>query len=118
MNVRRGEVVLVDYPYAAGAASKVRPALVIQNDRDNQRLSNTIIAQITSVTRRAVERTQVLVEINTPDGKLSGLRQDSVVNCVNLLTLDKKKVLNKLGEFSDPIMQNVDDALKAALELP
>jgi mRNA interferase MazF len=53
MNVQRGDVVLVDYPYAGGAASKVRPALVVQNDRDNQRLVNTIVVQITSVTRRA-----------------------------------------------------------------
>jgi mRNA-degrading endonuclease toxin of MazEF toxin-antitoxin module len=41
MNVLRGDVVLLDYPYAGGGA-KVRPALVIQNDRDNQRLVNTI----------------------------------------------------------------------------
>src|SRR5260370_42102707 len=37
MNVQRGEVVLVDFPYAGGSGSKVRPALVIQNDRDNAR---------------------------------------------------------------------------------
>jgi mRNA-degrading endonuclease toxin of MazEF toxin-antitoxin module len=41
MNVRRGEVVLVDFPYGGGG-SKVRPALVIQNDRDNVRLLNTM----------------------------------------------------------------------------
>jgi mRNA interferase MazF len=51
MNVHRGDVVLIDYPYAAGSGTKVRPVLVIQNDRDNQRLLNTIVAQITSVTR-------------------------------------------------------------------
>ena len=36
MNVQRGDVVLVDYPYATGSGTKVRPVLVIQNDRDNQ----------------------------------------------------------------------------------
>jgi mRNA-degrading endonuclease toxin of MazEF toxin-antitoxin module len=30
MNVQRGDVVLVDYPYAAGGGTKVRPVLVIQ----------------------------------------------------------------------------------------
>src|SRR2546425_673946 len=82
MNVQRGEVVLVDYPYAAGGGAKVRPVLVIQNDRDNQRLLNTIVAQITSVTRRALEPTQLLIEIATSEGQQSGLRQDSAVNCV------------------------------------
>src|SRR5262247_4891705 len=83
MNVQRGDVVLVDYPYATGGGTKVRPVLVVQNDQDNQRLLNTIVAQITSVTRRALEPTQLLIEIATPAGQQSGLRQNSVVNCVN-----------------------------------
>jgi mRNA interferase MazF len=72
---------------------------VVQNDRDNQRLVNTVVAQITSVTRRAAEPTQLPIELASPEGQRSGLRQDSVVNCVNLL------------------MQNVNDCLKAALGL-
>ena len=118
MNVQRGDVVLVDYPYATGGGTKVRPVLVIQNDRDNQRLLNTIVVQITSVTRRAVEPTQLLIEVDTLGGRQSGLRQDSVVNCVNLLTLDKSRVLRKLGSLPDAIMQKINHCLKAALELP
>ena len=52
MNIQRGDIVLLDYPYSSGGGTKVRPALVVQNDRDNRRLVNTIIVQITSVTRR------------------------------------------------------------------
>jgi mRNA interferase MazF len=118
MNVQRGDVVLVDYPYATGGGTKVRPVLVIQNNRDNQRLLNTIVAQITSVTRRALEPTQLLIEMVTLEGQQSGLRQDSVVNCVNLLTLDKSRVLRKLGSLPDTIMQKINNCLKAALELP
>src|SRR2546428_650622 len=118
MNVQRGDVVLVDYPFAAGGGTKVRPALVIQNDRDNQRLLNTIVAQITSVTRRALEPTQVLIEIAVPAGQQSGLRQDSVVNCINVLTLDRGKILRKLGSVPDHLMHQVNNCLKAALELP
>jgi mRNA interferase MazF len=118
MNVRRGEVVLVDYPYAADSGTKVRPVLMIQNDRDNQRLINTIVAQITSMTRRVLEPTQLLIEIATPEGQRSGLRQDSVVNCVNLLTIDQARILRKLGRLPDTLIQKVNNCLKAAMELP
>jgi len=118
MNVKRGDVVLVDYPFASGTGAKVRPVLVIQNDRDNQRLLNTIVVQITSVTRRALEPTQLLIELATLAGRQSGLRQDSVVNCVNLLTLDKDKILRKLGSLSYSDLDLVNNCLKAALELP
>jgi mRNA interferase MazF len=117
MNVQRGDVVLLDYPYSSGGGAKVRPALVVQNDRDNQRLTNTIVVQITSVTRRGLEPTQVLVEIATPEGQQSGLRQDSVVNCVNVLTLDQGKILRKLGTLSAPLLQKVGDGLMVALGL-
>jgi mRNA-degrading endonuclease toxin of MazEF toxin-antitoxin module len=46
MKSQRGDVVLVSYPFASGGGSKVRPALVIQCDRNNGRLDNTIVAQI------------------------------------------------------------------------
>lgn len=117
MTVQRGDVVLVDFPYGAGGGAKVRPALVVQNDRDNQRLPNTIVVQITSVTRRAVEPTQLLVELASPAGVQSGLRQDSVVNCVNLLTLSRLKILRRLGSLPAPLMQKVNECLKVSLGL-
>ena len=48
MNVERGVIVLVDFPYDNQTESKTRPALVIQADPWNQRLNSTILAGITS----------------------------------------------------------------------
>ena len=117
MNVNRGDVVLVDFPFPRGG-SKVRPALVVQNDTDNVRLLNTIVAQVTGNIQRAGEPTQVLIEISTPDGQKSGLQFDSVVNCVNLVTLDKNDVVRRIGRLPDALIKKVNIALKAALELP
>ena len=47
MKVNRGDVVLLDHPFSTGAGSKVRPVLVVQGDRDNARLTSTIVAMIT-----------------------------------------------------------------------
>ncbi len=118
MNVVRRDVVLVVYPYPSGTGNKVRPALVIQNDLDNGRLLNTIVVQITSVTRRAREATQVFIEVATPEGIQTGLLFDSVVNCANVATVDKTLVLRKLGEMPDILMRDVELAIQAALALP
>jgi mRNA-degrading endonuclease toxin of MazEF toxin-antitoxin module len=48
--MRRGEIVIVAFPFATGGGGKNRPAVVVQCDRDNRRLSNTIIAMITGNT--------------------------------------------------------------------
>jgi mRNA interferase MazF len=118
MNVRRGDVVLVDFPYSAGGGAKVRPALVIQNDRDNLRLVNTIVVQITSITRRSLEPTQLLILLSSPEGQQAGLRQDSVVNCMNIATLHESKILRTLGSLPAAIMQKINSCLKVALEVP
>jgi mRNA interferase MazF len=113
MMIRRGDVVLLDFPYSSGGGTKVRPALIVQNDRDNHRLTSTVVVQITSLTRRAIEPTQLLIEIATAEGQESGLRQDSVVNCANILTLDKAKVLRKIGRFPDSVIERVSVCLLA-----
>ena len=59
----RGDVVLVDYPFSSGVGVKRRPALVVQNERDNAKLTNTIVAMITSRTDRASQPTQLPIGI-------------------------------------------------------
>jgi mRNA interferase MazF len=43
--MKRGDVVIVDFPFATGTSSKVRPALIVQNDRDNKQIAKTIVRQ-------------------------------------------------------------------------
>ena len=88
MKVRRGEVVIVDFPYSDQTGRKVRPALVVQSNVWNQRLDDTILALITSSRQRKVgATTQYFVDISTDEGQQTGLRLDSVVQCENLITL-------------------------------
>lgn len=116
--MNKGDIVLVDWPFSDQTGSKVRPALVVQDDRLNRRLDDTIIALMTSNQRRIIgSSTQVLIEINTADGRQSGLRTDSVVQCENLLTIDQKFMIRNLGALSDRLMQQVNASLKAALDL-
>lgn len=116
MRVRRGEVVLVDFPYSDRTGSKVRPALVVQADHWNDRLDDSILALITSSHRRKVgAATQLVIEVATPAGRQAGLRIDSVVQCENLVTYDKSQVLRVLGSLPAESMGQIDSCLKASL---
>ncbi len=118
MNVQRGDVVIIDWPFSGSSVSKPRPAVVVQNDRDNGRLTNTIVVMITSRTHRSAEPTQALIDTATPDGRQTGLHRTSVVNCINLFTVEQAKVLQKIGVISTTLMRQLDAALKVALSLP
>jgi mRNA interferase MazF len=114
--MKRGDVVIVQFPYADGTRGKNRPALVVQNDRDNRRLSNTIVAMISGNIQHAAEPTQVLVDPGTPRGTSSGLHGPSVVKCCNLVTIRQQDILSIIGELSGRLLAEVDGALKVALQ--
>ncbi|HUY35490.1 MAG TPA: type II toxin-antitoxin system PemK/MazF family toxin [Pirellulales bacterium] len=116
--MKRGDVVIVDFPYSDQTGSKVRPALVVQADSLNARLDDTILALITSSRRRMVgSNTQLLIDISTAGGKLTGLRMNSVLLCENLVTREQSLIRATLGRFPPPMMQQVDACLMAALGL-
>jgi mRNA interferase MazF len=116
--VKRGDVVLAFYPFAAGAGGKRRPALVVQNDADNARMGATILAQITTNLARAGEATHLLIEASTIEGQQSGLLHDSLVSCNNLVTVELTRVHKVIGSLPATTIQKIDDCLKAALGLP
>src|SRR5438105_2047068 len=119
MKASRGDVVLVNYPFASGVGGKVRPAVIVQCDRNNARLDNTIVAQLTSRTRYArSEPTQLLVEAASPIGQQAGLIIDSAISCENLYTIQQDTIVRKIGTLSDDLMKKVDACLKASLEIP
>jgi mRNA interferase MazF len=118
MSVRRGDVVLLKAPFPSGAGAKSRPMLVVQNDTNNARMANTILVFITTNLSRASEPTQVLVDVQTPEGRTSGLKQTSVGSCENFLTVVQSDILRTIGRLPDRLMRQVDAALKVSLALP
>jgi mRNA interferase MazF len=115
--IQRGDVVVVDFA-PTQPHTGVRPALIIQNDRDNARMTNTIVAQITSNISRASEDTQLLIDRNHADWTSSGLRRPSAVNCSSLGYVKKQHVIRVIGSLSAGTMSQINQALKAALEIP
>lgn len=117
MTVLRGHIVLVDYPFSDRTGSTVRPALVVQGDRLDRSIADTILAAISRSTHRA-SATQLFVDISTIDGSRTGLRQNSMIQCENLLTCDQRLLIAKIGELSSSLLQQIDACLKVALDLP
>lgn len=110
---RRGEVYLVSLDPTIGAEiKKTRPAVVIQNDPANRRSPITMVAAITSQFEEPLYPTEVLVR--APEG---GLRVDSVVLLNQLRSVDKARLVRRLGVLKSETMKEVDTALLLSLGL-
>lgn len=116
--IRRGDVVLVSFPFTDVAQSKIRPAVIVQNDRDNQRLRKTVVAMVTGNLRRAGDPSHLLIDPATVPGQSAGLSGPSLVSCNNLFTIEQGNVIRHLGHLSTALKQRLTASLKAALEIP
>jgi mRNA interferase MazF len=111
--VKRGEVWRADLsPTRGSEQSGVRPVLVVQTDRANPHSPHTIIVPFTTKIRQKVLPSHVLV----PAGE-GGLNQDSVALCEQIRVIDNSRLLSRLGDLPPSRVTEVDDALRAILEL-
>ncbi len=113
MAVARGEVWTADLSPTVGTEqSGVRPVLVVQTDRANPVSPHTILVPFTSRIRQRLLPSHVAVP-----AREGGLTQDSVALCEQIRVADLNRLIRKLGDLPAPRMQEVDDALRAILEL-
>lgn len=100
----RGEVYLVNFEPTIGAEiKKTRPALILQNDIANRHSPITIVAAITSQFDEPLYPTEVL--IRAPEG---GLTVDSVVLLNQIRSLDKQRLVRRLGVIKPATMEQVE----------
>jgi mRNA interferase MazF len=110
---RRGEVYLVSFdPTVGSEIRKTRPALILQNDVGNRHSPLTIVAAITSQYEPPLYPTEVLLQ--APEG---GARKDSVILLNQLRSIDKRRLVRKLGTVSADTMYRVNRALQISLGL-
>jgi len=110
---RRGEIYLVDFnPTVGHEIRKTRPAVVIQNDVSNQYSPITIVAAISSQFAEPPFPREVLIE-----SQESGLHKRSAVIVNQIRSVDRQRLVKKLGQLSSQSMRRVDGALKISLAL-
>lgn len=93
--MKRGDVVVADFPFQDMPGSKIRPALVVQNDADNRSLENTILAMVTGNLRGASQPTCVSIDPAIPEDAGTGLHGKSLIKCANLATVNQKRVVSQ-----------------------
>ena len=110
---RRGDIYLVNFDPTVGAEiRKTRPALIVQNDIANQYSPITILATITSQFDIPPYPTEAIVETGE-----SGLSQRSSVLLNQIRSVDRQRLIERIGRANPETMQRVDRAIQISLGL-
>lgn len=108
---KRGEIYLVPFDPAQGSEiNKTRPALILQNNLGNQFSPITIVAALTSKT--GSRRFPFQVFISAPEG---GIEVDSIIQLNQIRTVDKQRLVRRLGAIQPETMIQVERAILISL---
>ena len=111
--MNRGEIYQVDLGKTVGAEIfKTRPCVIISEMIANTYGKLIIIAPITSYKGKKLFPCDVLIKSSE-----TGLPEDSIVKCNQIRTVDKIRLIKKMGEISELRMKDVDIALMFSLDL-
>lgn len=108
--VKRGDLYYADLsPVVGSEQGGIRPVLIVQNDIGNKHSPTVIAAAVTSQINKAKLPTHI--ELDTT----CGLPKDSVVLTEQIRTLDKRRLMDKIGTLDESLMQRVNAALLISL---
>ncbi len=112
MNLYRGDIVYVNLdPIQGSETGKTRPCIIIQNNVLNNNAPTIIVAVITG-RDRIKNKYPSHVWINKDD---AGLTKNSTIQCEQIRTIDKGRVLKKIGSANHRCLQKIEEAIKITL---
>jgi mRNA interferase MazF len=110
--LRRGEVLVSFDPTLRAEIRKTGPALIIQNDVANRWSPVIIVAAISSRFGEPVYPTEVVLV--PPEGSL---KVPSVVLLNQIRSIDRRRLVKRLGRLRPESMRRVDRAIRISLAL-
>ncbi|MBQ6950442.1 MAG: type II toxin-antitoxin system PemK/MazF family toxin [Clostridia bacterium] len=109
--MKRGDIYFADLdPVIGSEQGGKRPVLIIQNDLGNRFSPTVIILPLTSRLGKRPLRTHV--PLSPPQG---GITKPSIILCEQVRTVEKSRLIHKMGTLKKEKMALVDRALGAAV---
>ena len=103
--MKRGEIWLVDFNPTRGAEiKKIRPAIIISNDMNNQHASTITVIPVSDKGEKIYP-----VEVELLSEKI-GLKKESKAKCQQIRTVDKSRFKKLLGVVSKTELQKLQQA--------
>ncbi len=116
MKMQRGELYWAHLAPRSGSEQQGRrPVIVVSNDGFNDVPSwrSVIVIPVTTSTRQA-RRGPTAVDLKSSE---SGLPSDSIALCHQITTLDRSKLVTRIGTLSEETIEGIEQGIIAACDL-
>ena len=96
MQINQREIVLLPFPFSNLEQTKVRPAIVVSNNKFNKKSEDCIMAPLTTV----IKDEPYSLTINQRDLSSGRLIKTSRIRADKLFCVDKKIITMKIGKLN------------------
>jgi len=113
MNIKRGEIYVAALdPVMGREISKTRPVVIVSNDKNNEFSGTVTVLPVTSRNLKRIYPFEVFLS------KGSGnLPKDSKVKADQIRTLDKARLVKRIGKLEQKEVGEIEKAMKIHLAL-
>ena len=108
----KGKIILLPFPFTDLSTTKRRPALVIL-----ERTQDVVVVFISSKVPKPIERVHILIEKESKDFPITGLKITSVIYLDKIATISKNLIIGELGEVSKRLRRKINKNFKRAYRL-
>jgi mRNA interferase MazF len=115
MSLRKGDIVLITFPWTDLTSSKVRPALVISDNSFNKQNQDAIFVLITS--KKYIGRFDLYVDTKDESFRGTGLKISSTFRMSKIMTLEQGLAKRRLGHASEKLLGKIQNSLKVLFNL-
>lgn len=113
--IKRGEIVLLSFPFTDLQTTKVRPALVVSSDSFNKIGRDAIFIFITS--KPYNEPFDIRIDKQDTSFRATRLKVSSTLRASKIMCLEQGFVRRRLGCLDNKTLQKVEQALISLLSL-
>ncbi|WP_107670613.1 type II toxin-antitoxin system PemK/MazF family toxin [Cyanothece sp. BG0011] len=114
MSLKKGDIVLVPFPFSNLSISKLRPAVVLWVDVSGIDIT---VCFISSQNVNIISPEEFLIDKSDPEFSKTGLKVTSKVRVAKIVTIQRNLIKRKLSKLENNFLQKLDQCLKDTFQI-
>lgn len=115
MTLKKGDIVLVEFPFTDLSQVKLRPALVL---RAISVPDEVTLCFISSQNVTILNAEEFAIKVEDPEFSQTGLRVSSKVRVTRIATVSRRLIIRRLGELGSLYIQQLNAVTIEAFQIP
>jgi len=111
--IQQGDLLLVPFPFSDQSGRKVRPIMVLSNNKFNEHSEDIIVIGITS----NISKDKYSVMLSNKDLEQGKLSTDCLIKVENILRLDRNLIIKKIGVVKKGKIKESMDILNEIIKI-